>query len=255
MLKPIQSNDLALSGIQHAFFTRQGGQSSGIYEGLNVGLGSDDNKETVIKNRALAASHLNVSSSHLITPYQIHSPNAILVNEPITGEKPKADAVVTNTPGLMVGVLTADCGPVLFADKEAGVIAAAHAGWNGATSGILENTVEKMETLGATKNRIVAVLGPTISQDNYEVGPEFAENLHSLDKNNDEYLISSVNKSHYMFDLPQYIIGRLSKIDVQASWTGQCTYLEENQLFSYRRTTHRKEPDYGRQLSAIKIGS
>lgn len=253
MLKPIQSDKLSSNNVSHAFFTRQGGLSKGIYQGLNVGLGSDDDKSMIVKNRALTAAHLKVPETHLATPYQIHSPDVIIIDQPILGDKPKADAIVTKTCGLMIGILTADCGPVLFADKDAGVIAAAHAGWKGATSGILENTIAEMETLGAKKERIVAVLGPTISQDNYEVGPEFAENLNSLDKNNNTYLIRSANKGHFMFDLPQYIVDRLSKIEVQASWTGQCTYVETNQLFSYRRTTHNKEADYGRQLSAIKL--
>ena len=253
MLKPIVCEELNLSSIGHAFFTRDGGTSTGIYKGLNVGLGSDDDKETVIKNRALTTTHFNVPSTHLATPYQIHSPDAIIVNEPMRGEKPKADAVVTNTQGIMVGVLTADCGPVLFADEKAGVVAAAHAGWKGATSGILENTIDTMQALGAKRNLIIAVLGPTISQENYEIGPEFAENLISLDKNNDAYLINSINQGHFMFDLPKYIIDRLNNLLIQASWTGQCTYADEKELFSYRRTTHRKEADYGRQLSAIRL--
>lgn len=251
MLKPITCDALKLDSINHAFFTRQGGVSKGIYEGLNVGLGSDDNQEAVITNRALAATHLNVSANYLATPYQIHSAKAVIVNDPMTGEKPKADAVVTNKKGIMVGVLTADCGPVLFADEKAGIVAAAHAGWKGATSGILENTIKTMCSLGATPKNIIAILGPTISQEIYEVGPEFAENLISLDKGNDAYLINSKQKAHFMFDLPQYIVDRLGKQDVQANWSGHCTYSNEDALFSYRRTTHRKEPDYGRQLSAI----
>lgn len=253
MLTPIKCNELKLNSIDHAFFTRDGGSSKGIYKGLNVGLGSNDNRETVLKNRALTTAHLNVPSTHLATPYQIHSPNAIIVYEPMSGEKPKADAVVTSTPGLMVGILTADCGPVLFADEKAGIVAAAHAGWKGATSGILENTITTMESLGADRNNIIAVLGPTISQENYEIGPDFAKNLILLDKNNNAYLIKSINEGHFMFDLPNYIIDRLNNLHIQASWTGHCTYANEKELFSYRRTTHNKEPDYGRQLSAIKL--
>lgn len=251
MLKPIQCDALKSNSINHAFFTRQGGVSKGIYEGLNVGLGSNDNQEDVIKNRALASKHLNVPARHLATPNQVHSANAVIVNEPMTGEKPKADAVVTSTKNIMVGVLTADCGPVLFSDKSAGVVAAAHAGWKGATSGVLESTIQAMCSLGATPKNIIAILGPTISQENYEVGPEFADNLNSLDNSNKMYLINSNQKAHFMFDLPKYIVDRLNNLGVQASWTGQCTYSNENDLFSYRRTTHRKEPDYGRQLSAI----
>ncbi|MBL1404695.1 MAG: polyphenol oxidase [Hyphomicrobiales bacterium] len=251
MLKPITCNALKLDGINHAFFTRHGGASKGIYKGLNVGIGSNDDQEVVTKNRALASAHLNVPKTHLATPYQIHSAIAVVVSEPMTIKKPKADALVTKTKGLMVGVLTADCGPVLFADEKAGIVATAHAGWKGATSGILENTIQTMCNLGATPKNIIAILGPTISQENYEVGPEFADNLISLDKNNDAYLINSEQKTHFMFDLPQYIVDRLSNLDVQANWTGQCTYSNEDALFSYRRSTHRKEPDYGRQLSAI----
>lgn len=253
MLNPIKAASLNLDGINHAFFTRDGGKSKGIYSGLNVGLGSNDDKETVGQNRAIAAGYFNVPATHLTTPYQIHSPNVIVATKPFSNDKPKADAIVTAIPKLMIGILTADCGPVLFADHKSSIVGAAHAGWKGATSGILENTIDAMENLGANKKDIIAVLGPTISQPNYEVGPEFIENLVSLEKRNTAYLINSTKADHFMFDLPSYIVDRLTAAGVKASWTGQCTYAQEEKLFSYRRTTHRNEADYGRQLSAIQI--
>jgi YfiH family protein len=241
------------NSIKHGFFTRTGGVSDGIYAGLNVGIGSNDDPQKVATNRSRVASHFAQKPENLVTPYQIHSPEALVINGPFTGERPKADAVVTKTSGVIAGILTADCGPVLFADANAGVVGAAHAGWQGAVGGILESTIEKMEYLGAKKADIVAVLGPTISQKNYEVGPEFVERLLSLDSENSQWLLPSSKPGHAQFDLPGYIINRLNGIGIAASWTGHCTYEDEERFFSYRRTTHRAEPDYGRQISAICI--
>lgn len=246
----------ALSGIddiKHGFFTRHGGTSTGLYQGLNVGLGSDDNQTNVIQNRNRVAAYFDVAPTHLATPYQIHSPDVVIVDNPIIEPRPKADAVVTATPGIIAGILTADCGPVLFADKKANIVGAAHAGWKGATGGVLESTIDAMVSLGSKLENIVAVLGPTISQKNYEVSTDFADNIFSLSKENERYLIPSIKQSHFMFDLPTYIVDRLAHAGVQSSWTGQCTYALENEFFSYRRTTHRKEPDFGRQISAITI--
>jgi len=241
------------TGISHGFFTRSGGVSSGLYKGLNVGIGSNDNPQDVKTNRTRVATSFGLEPEKLVSPHQVHSAYAVIVDGPFAAERPKADAVVTKTPGLLLGILTADCGPVLFADSRNRIIGAAHAGWQGAVNGILESTVEAMEKLGASRNDIVAVLGPTISQKNYEVGPEFVDKLISLDAENSRWLIPSTNPGHAMFDLPGYIVQRLANSGIDAHWTGHCTYGDEDNFFSYRRTTHRKEPDYGRQISAICI--
>ena len=250
-LNPVTAPALAGNNIRHGFFTREGGVSEGIYRGLNTGIGSGDEREKVLENRSLVASRLQVPAQNLATLYQIHSNSVLEIDRPPSGERPKSDALVTATPGIAIAVLTADCGPVLFADAESGVIGAAHAGWKGATGGILENTVVAMEALGAKRENIRAVLGPTISQANYEVGPEFVDRLAALDPANDRWLAPSGNEGRAMFDLPGYIVSRLQGFGIAAEWTGECTYADEDRFFSYRRTTHRKEPDYGRQISAI----
>ena len=250
-LNPVTAPALAGNNIRHGFFTREGGVSEGIYRGLNTGIGSSDEREKVLENRSLVASRLQVPAQNLATLYQIHSNSVLEIDRPPSGERPKSDALVTATPGIAIAVLTADCGPVLFADAENGVIGAAHAGWKGATGGILENTVVAMEALGAKRENIRAVLGPTISQANYEVGPEFVDRLAALDPANDRWLAPSGNEGRAMFDLPGYIVSRLQGFGIAAEWTGECTYADEDRFFSYRRTTHRKEPDYGRQISAI----
>lgn len=253
-IEPVLDSAIAsLDNVEHGFFTRHGGVSSGIYQGLNVGLGSDDERQKVVENRNRVAGFFNISPTHLATTYQVHSPDVIIIDKPIEEPRPKVDAVVTATPGIIASVLTADCGPVLFADANAGIVGAAHAGWKGATGGVLESTVNAMISLGSKPENIIATLGPTISQENYEVGADFAQNLLSLDKSNEQYLALSINPSHFMFDLPSYIVTRLAGTGVQASWTGHCTYEQEAEFFSYRRTTHRKEPDYGRQISAITL--
>lgn len=252
---PILCHGLAsLSGnVTHAFFTRAGGVSEGIYRGLNVGLGSSDDREKVLENRRRVSAWLHSSGDFLATPHQTHSTDVLQVDGPWQGERPQADAVVTDKPGVALGVLTADCGPVLFAEPQRGVVGAAHAGWKGATGGILENTVEAMVRLGARRERITATLGPTITQRNYEVGPEFVERLLAIDPANAVYLAPSRNEGHACFDLPAYIVARLGNAGVRARFTGHCTYADEERFFSYRRTTHRGEPDYGRQISAILL--
>ncbi|PRD45269.1 peptidoglycan editing factor PgeF [Phyllobacterium phragmitis] len=239
--------------IVHGFFTRQGGVSQGIYHGLNVGAGSHDEPKNVAENRRRVAHSLGVKPENLLTVHQVHSPDVITVTGRFDGERPKADAMVTNTPGIALGALSADCGPVLFADIEARVIGSAHAGWRGAIGGILENTVEAMIALGADRSRIVAVLGPTIGPENYEVGPEFFAEFIAKNASYAHYFSPSRQENYKMFDLWSFILDRLKASGVNADALKKCTYADEAQFFSYRRTTHRNEADYGRQISAIAI--
>lgn len=256
-VRPIQSNDLAgMRSVRHGFFTREGGVSSGIYAGLNVGLGSDDDPADIRRNRALVADWLGRPDQTLSTPHQVHSPDVVTVSEPLgETQRPKADAIVTATPGVIIGVLTADCGPILFADETSGVIGAAHAGWKGALGGVIENTVEAMIAAGARRAAIRATLGPSIGRDAYEVGPEFEARFVEADAGNRAYFRPSPREGHFLFDLPAYVVDRLRRAGVEAHWTGQCTYGDEDLFFSYRRTTHRNEPDYGRQVSAIVLSN
>jgi polyphenol oxidase len=239
------------AGIRHGYFTRVGGVSDGIYEGLNIGTGSRDDPEKVRENRRRVAAWMGVAPELLLTAYQVHSPDVVVVRGPFEGERPHVDALVTDTPGVALGVSTADCGPVLFADAEARVIGAAHAGWKGAFTGVLENTITAMERLGATRSRIVAALGPSIGPGNYEVGPEFIERFERHDPDNRRYFTPSPAAGHAMFDLNAYTVDRLSRAGVRAEKLDRCTYAEEDLFYSFRRTTHRKEADYGRQVSAI----
>jgi YfiH family protein len=241
------------AGIRHGYFTRTGGVSEGIYESLNIGTGSHDDPDKVRENRRRVAAWMGVAPKLLLTAYQIHSPDVLTVRGPFKGERPKADALVTDRPGVALGVSTADCGPVLFADVEAHVIGAAHAGWKGAFTGVLENTVTAMEKLGAGRDRIVAVLGPSIGPRNYEVGPEFIERFESDDPGNRRYFAPSPTAGRAMFDLNAYTVDRLISAGVRAEKLDRCTYAEEDLFFSYRRTTHRGEADYGRQISAIVL--
>jgi len=254
-LAPIEAPELALAGIRHAFFTRAGGVSSGLYAGLNTGTGSDDARGNVLENRARAARFLCVDPARLVTPHQVHGTDAVVVEEPwAPGMGPKGDAVVTREPGLAVGVGSADCGPVLFADAQARIVAAAHAGWKGALAGILESTIATMETLGAERGRIVAVLGPTISADAYEIGPEFVSRFAEADAGNSRFFRPAPRDGHALFDLPGYIVARLTAAGVgTARSIGLCTYADEARFFSFRRATHRGEADYGRLLSAIAL--
>ncbi len=240
--------------IRHGFFTRSGGVSDGIYRGLNVGLGSADDRDSIRENRARICRWFTVPDARLATPHQIHSPDVWVVDDSFDGERPKADAVVTTTPGLVIGVLTADCVPILFADPVAGVVGAAHAGWNGALSGVAENTIAEMERLGADRTRIAACLGPSISGDNYEVGPEYVDRFVGEDPQSRSYFRASGKAGHSLFDLQNYALNRLTQAGISAHLSGHCTYADEKRFFSYRRTTHRAEPDYGRQISAICIG-
>ncbi len=242
----------ALAPFAHGFFTRKGGASSGIFAGLNCGQGSSDQSEAVTINRERAARHLGTNPAHLIGVHQIHSPDVVTVSAPML-QAPRADALVTATPGLALSVLTADCQPVLFADATAGVIGAAHAGWRGALSGVLESTVAAMVALGAWRDRISAVIGPSISQRAYEVGPEFLEAFLSQDRNHGRFFAAG-HGDRVHFDLPGFGLYRLREAGIgQAHWTGHCTYSDPERFYSYRRSVHDHEADYGRLISAIRI--
>ena len=252
----LQAPSLAtLPGIRHAFFTRSGGVSQGVYSSLNGGVGSRDAPEKVAQNRARMAAALGVNTDRFLTLFQIHSPDVVVAQEPWTREsRPRADAVVTQVPRLAIGVSTADCGPLLFADSEARVIGAAHAGWRGALSGVIEATVDAMEGLGARRARIAAALGPTIRQSNYEVGPEFVERFLAVDPANTRHFKPSQREGHAMFDLCGYIAQRVEQAGLtQFEDLGLCTYEEAERFYSYRRSTHREEPDYGRHINAIAL--
>ncbi len=243
----------ALPGIRHGFFTRHGGVSQGLYASLNAGLGSRDKPEDVRENRARMARALGTED--LVTAYQVHSPDVVVAEQPWTREKaPRADAVVTRTQGLAVGITTADCGPVLLADARARVIGAAHVGWKGALAGVLEAAVSAMEALGAERGRIAAALGPMIRQKSYEVGPEFLARFLAADAGNEAFFAPAGRAGHAMFDLGGYAARRLAQAGVgNVEDLGHCTYADPAAFFSYRRSVHRAEPDYGRHVSAIAL--
>lgn len=238
--------------IAHGFFGREGGVSEGLYAGLNCGPGSHDNKAHVAENRARVAHALGMLPERLVTLYQIHSPNALIVHEPWTGTPPQADALVTNVPGITLGILTADCAPVLFADAEAGVIGAAHAGWKGAHGGVVESTLLAMEKLGARREQIAAAIGPAISQASYEVGPEFIARFSGLEQA--QFFVPSTREGHHQFDLPAFVAHTARKAGLQRiASLAMDTCSNAQQFFSYRRTTLNQEPDYGRQMSCIAL--
>lgn len=245
----------ALDGIRHGFFTREDGVSSGIYASLNCGPGSSDDPANVVENRARVATQMDVPASGLITLYQVHSPVAVIVDEPwVQGDAPQADAMVTVEPGIALGVLTADCVPVLFADAKAGVIGAAHAGWKGAAGGVLEATVAAMEEMDADAANIHAAIGPCIHQPSYEVSSDFRDTILGLGEVNDRFFEAGERDGHYQFDLPGYVRSRLEQIGIGGiDDVGVDTYGDEQRFFSFRRTTHRSEPDYGRQISVITL--
>ena len=246
---------LALDGIMHAFFTREGGVSEGIYATLNGGLGSRDKATFVAENRARMAEALGVKPPALLTAYQIHSPDATIVDSPwSTDERPRVDAIVTRTPGLAIGVTTADCGPILLADPVARVIGAAHAGWRGALTGIVEATVAAMKNLGARPEQILAAVGPMIRQQSYEVGPDLITRFIAEDAASERFFTAAARDGHALFDLAGYIRGRLSRAGVlQIADLALCTYADAAQFFSFRRSTHKGESDYGRHVSAIAL--
>ena len=238
--------------VRHGFFTRKGGASSGIFAGLNCGPGSTDQAEAVAINRGRVAEALDLAPDHLVSVHQVHSADAVAVTAPLA-IRPQADALVTATPGLGLGVLTADCQPVLFADRHAGVIGAAHAGWRGAKEGVLEATLTAMEALGAKRGAIAAVIGPCISQAAYEVGQEFFESFTDDDHETRRFFVGGKG-DRMLFDLPGYGLWRLREAGVgHAEWTRHCTYGDPARVFSYRRTTHAGEADYGRLISVIRL--
>lgn len=241
-----------IDGLSHGFFTRNGGVSEGVYRTLNAGQGSADAPEAVAANRRRVEETLGVSPGHLITMNQTHSADVLTVTAPL--ERPKVDALVSDVPGLALGVLTADCGPVLFADPQNRVIGGAHAGWRGALGGILEATIAAMEGLGASRAGMVAVLGPTIAQPSYEVGPELKERVIADDASAEDLFVPSGREGHALFDLPGYIVRRLSAAGVGRVFDlKQDTYADPGRFFSYRRGCHRGEPDYGRLVAAIAL--
>ncbi len=256
MLEPFTADCLTvLPGVRHGFFTRQGGTSRGIYQSLNCGAGSNDDRVSVIENRARVAQHLGSPHGDVVTLYQVHSATALVVDKPVSREDlPKADALVTKTRGLAIGVLTADCTPVLFADAQAKVVGAAHAGWRGALGGVLEATVEAMESIGAQRKHIRAAIGPCISQRSYEVGPEFEAEFLAKNAAFAKFFVRKTKDAKPHFDLPGFVNRRLQSLNLAVVETFvPCTYENESLFFSFRRSQHKKQPDYGRQISAIVV--
>jgi polyphenol oxidase len=246
---------LASPALRHAFFTRNGGASGGVYASLNGGVGSRDAPESVKENRARMARTLGVTPERLLVPFQVHSSDVITLSAPWASDaRPRCDGLVTATPGLALGVTGADCGMILFADPEARVIGAAHAGWKGALDGVVEATVEAMISLGARRPAIRAALGPCIAQASYEVGPEFLATFAAADDHSARFFRPSFNEARAMFDLHGYIAERAHHAGLRVfEDSGLDTYADEARFFSYRRTTHRKEPDYGRLVAAIAL--
>ena len=244
----------AVPGLRHAFFSREGGVSTGIYQGLNAGIGSHDDPAHVAENRRRMAEQMGVAPTHFLTAHQIHSPDVVVATTPWeTDARPRADAIVTQIEGLSIGATAADCGPILFVDPNARVIGAAHAGWKGALTGVLESTIAAMEKLGAERGRLIAAIGPLIRQPSYEVGGEFVERFIEADAENGRFFIPSLRNGHSMFDLGGFIRMRLESAGIlMVDDTGIDTYADER-FYSYRRSVHRKEPDYGRHVHAIAL--
>jgi YfiH family protein len=245
----------SLPGIRHAFFKRTGGVSGGIYASLNGGIGSDDAPANVARNRTAMAAALGVAPENFLTAYQIHSPDVVTVEKPWPLDaRPRADALVTRVPGIAVGVSTADCGPILFADARARVVGSAHAGWRGALTGVIEATIAAMERCGADRANITAAAGPMIRQPNYEVGPEFVDRFKADNVGNTRFFAPGARAGHAMFDLAGYILSRLARAGIsRVEDIGRCTYAEPGAFYSYRRSVHRGEPDYGRHINAIAL--
>lgn len=254
-LAPIQAPSLeGLAGVRHGYFTREGGVSRGLYAGLNCGLGSADDPARVHENRRRLAAHFGRPPEALVNAHQVHSADVATVAAPWgPGRGPRLDALVTDVPGIVLAVATADCGSLLLADAEAGVVGTAHAGWKGALGGVMENTVAEMEKLGARRARIRAALGPTISRHAYEVGPEFRQRFLEEDEGNEAHFTSSAKPGHHMFDLPGYLAARARAAGLALENLDLCTYADEERFYSYRRATHRGEPDYGRLFGAIVL--
>lgn len=254
MLKSAPLDEIA--GVRHAFFTREGGVSNGIYASLNCGAGSSDDPTHVQENKRRAAAHLELEEDRLVTLYQVHSPEVVTLSDPapILTNRPEADAMVTRTPGVALGILTADCAPVLFADAKSGVIGAAHAGWRGALGGVVENTIAAMEDLGAMRREIRATVGPCIAQTSYQVGADFPDPFVEDDAGAIALFRPDGETGKHLFDLQGYVLRRLKQAGIGSPGTlDMDTYAAENLFFSYRRTCHRGEDDYGRGLSAIAL--
>ena len=241
-----------LEGIPHGFLGRVGGVSTGLVAGLNLGLGTGDDAAAVAENRARAVAAV-LPGARLVTVYQVHSADCVVAGEWSDDARPHADALVTDQPGLLLGVVTADCAPVLLADRSAGVIGAAHAGWKGAVSGVTDSTIVAMEALGAKRGNIVAAVGPCIAQPSYEVDAGFYQRFVAQDPGNAAFFVPGV-PDHWQFDLERYVAERLQQAGIGAvERLGLDTYPDENAFFSFRRATHRGEPDYGRQMSLIGL--
>ncbi len=254
-LEPITHPLLALPGVRHGFFTRQGGVSTGLYAGLNAGVGSSDDPAAIAENRRRVAEHLGGVPEDLASCYQVHSAVARVAEAGWKGERPEGDASVTAAPGVICAVLTADCAPVLLADPEAGVVGAAHAGWKGALGGIIHSTVAAMEALGARPGRIVAVVGPCISRASYEVGADFQERFEHHDPGSGRFFGPGLSDDRRLFDLPAFVLWRLKQAGVgETAWTGEDTRTDAARFFSNRRAFLNGEPDFGRQMSAISLG-
>jgi len=251
----LHARALTLPGIRHGFFTREGGVSAGLYATLNGGVGSQDAPANVTENRTRMAAALGVAPDRLLTAYQIHSADVVVADAPWPPEqRPRADAIVTRVRGLAIGVSTADCGPILFADAQAHVVGAAHAGWRGALTGVIEACIATMERLGADRGNIVAALGPMIRQPNYEVGAELVDRFLGEDRATARFFTASARDGHSLFDLAGFIVDRLRRAGIrQVEDLGLCTYADPARFFSYRRATHRAEVDYGRHVNGIAL--
>ena len=244
----------ALDGVAHGFLGREGGVSTGIHSGLNVGIGSDDDAVAVAENRVRATAAV-LPGAQLVTVYQVHANDCVTVSAPFEGERPRADALVTDRPGLALGILTADCAPVLFADAAAGVVGAAHAGWKGAIGGVTDSTIRAREALGAQRDRIAAAIGPCIARTSYEVDDAFARRFETDDPANERFF-APARAGHHQFDLEAYVVHRLASAGLRRiAALGLDTYADEARFFSFRRATHRGEPGYGRQIALIGLGA
>jgi len=246
----------ALSPLPHGFLGREGGVSTGIHAGLNVGLGSDDDRAAIVENRRLAVEAI-APGHKLVTLHQVHSADAVTVDAPFPDDaRPNADALVTDRPGLLLGILTADCVPVLFADKQAGIVAAAHAGWKGAIGGVTDASIAAMEALGADRSRIVAAIGPCIARTSYEVDDAFARRFEADDPANERFFGAGRRAGHHQFDIEAYVAHRLASAGLtHVIALGEDTYAQEHRFFSFRRATHRGEPGYGRQIALIGVAA
>jgi len=251
----IKADILALAGVRHGFFTREGGVSSGLYASLNGGIGSNDDAAQVSENRSRMAAAVGVEPHRFITAYQIHSPSVVVAESSWTPqERPRADAIVTRMRALAIGVTTADCGPILLAEPRARVIGAAHAGWRGALTGVIEAAIAAMERLGAARGEIRAAIGPMIRQPNYEVGPDLIARFAAEDPPSSRFFAPAAREGHALFDLGGYVASRLTRAGVRyVEDVGLCTYADHERFFSYRRSTHRAEADYGRHVNAIAL--